>query len=133
MQAGLEEEVAKDARVLRTRSSANWLLIVVAVIAIVLLGAGLALVYAWPFTEANMIKQLEDATSSHVEIGAFHRTYFPHPGCMADRVIFKRGSNPEKQAVMRVERITIVGSFLGLITKHLTLIELRGAHATFPP
>jgi len=108
-------------------------LIAVAVIAIVLLGAVLALLYAWPFTEANMIKQLEDATSSHVEIGAFYRTYFPHPGCIADRVIFKRGSHPEKRAVMRVERITIVGSFLGLITKHLTLIELRGAHATFPP
>ena len=33
----------------------------------------------------------EEATSSHVKIGAFRRTYFPHPECIADAVVFRRG------------------------------------------
>ena len=132
MHTGLEEKATKDVRVARTQHAAQWILMGAAVVVIFLVGA-IVLLRTWPFTEANMVTELEEATSSHVRIGDFHRTYFPHPGCIADAVVFRRGSNPENQAVMEVERITVVGNFLGLFTKHLALIELRGAHATFPP
>jgi AsmA-like C-terminal region len=133
MHGSLEEAVTKNAHVVHTQRSANWLLIVGAVVAAAVVVGAIAFSHAWPFTEANIVRQLEEATSSHVEIGAFHRMYFPHPGCIADAVVFRRGSDPQKQSVMHVERITIVGNLVGLFPKHLALIDLRGAHATFPP
>jgi len=129
----LEEAVATKSRMTHTRRPPKWLLIVAAIVAVAIPISGIVLWRAWPFTEANVITALEQATSSHVQIGEFRRTYFPHPGCVAEKVILKKGADPVKQDVMQIERITVVGNLLGLFTKHLALIELRGAHATFPP
>jgi hypothetical protein len=112
--------------------SKRWTLLIVGLCGIAALIGVIRLSLAWPFTRENVIKQLELATTSTVTIGAFHPTFFPHPGCVADAVVLKRGSNPENQAVMTVEKLTIVGNLTGLVTKHLALIGLQGAHAVFP-
>lgn len=133
MHSGLEAVVASEVRTTRTRRTAKWLLIVAAVFAVTTTICAILLYRAWPFTETNVITELEQATSSHVQIGRFQRTFFPHPGCVVDAVILRRGADPEKQTMMQIDRITIVSNLLGLFTKHLALIELRGAHAVFPP
>jgi hypothetical protein len=116
----------------RKESSRRWTLLVTGFGGIAILIAVIGLSLAWPFTRENVIKQLELATTSAVTIGAFRPTFFPHPGCVAEAVVLKRGSSPENQAVMTVERLTIVGNLTGLVTKHLALIRLQGAHAVFP-
>jgi AsmA-like C-terminal region len=137
MKSGLAESA--DVEIDRGRAerplkplSKRWPVLVVAFCGAVLLIGAIGLSFAWPFTRQNVIQQLELATTSTVTIGAFHSTFFPHPGCVADTVMLKRGSSPENQAVMTVERLTIVGNLTGLITKHLALIRLQGAHAVFP-
>jgi AsmA-like C-terminal region len=109
-----------------------WLLVGVGV-GIVIVGAVVYLERAWPFTRANVIKQLEQATSSVVHIGTFRHTFFPRPGCVAEVVSFERGTDPQNQTVLTVERLTVEGNLTGLFTNHVALIRAEGAHAVFPP
>ena len=135
MKSGLAEstEVQTDsgtAPQTAKKSWGKWIVVVAALSGVVI--TAIVLTFAWPFTRQNVIKQLELATTSTVTVGAFHPTLFPHPGCVADAVVLKRGSSPENQAVMTVERLTIIANLTGLFTNHLASIRLQGAHAVFP-
>jgi hypothetical protein len=79
-----------------------------------------------------VIRELERTTSSVVQFVKFKRTFFPHPGCVAEGVTFQRGADPQNQAVLTVEKLTIEGNLTGLFSKHLALIQAEGAHAVFP-
>ena len=62
----------------------NWLLGVVALLAVLL--AGLAFVILnWPFTRVLVEKDLSDATFSTVRIDSFKQTYFPSSRLYRDR------------------------------------------------
>jgi hypothetical protein len=112
------------------RNQRRWIL---AGVVAGIVGGAVYLARAWPFTQATVIKQLELATSSRVHMREFQRTFFPRPGCVAQNVTFERGTSPQDQTVMTVERLTIEGNLTGLLSKHLALIRLEGAHAVFPP
>ena len=64
---------------------------VIAAAALALLGfsAFVFLLRDWPFTEEAVVKSLEEASASKVQIGSFHTSYFPHPGCVAQNVTFR--------------------------------------------
>ena len=111
----------------------RWLLWTGIVLATLLFLGTLVLFASWPFTQANVIHQLEQVTASTVEFGTFRRTYFPHVGCVAEKVVFRRVADAANPTVMNVERLTIQASPGGLLTKHLSLIRLEGAHAVFAP
>lgn len=97
---------------------------------ILVAGAAVYLGRAWPFTQENVIKQLEQATSSTVHVERFSRIFLPHPGCVAEGVTFHRGTGSQQER-MTVARLTIVGTLTGLFTKHLALIRAQGAYAVF--
>src|SRR5579864_1610172 len=62
-----------------------WGLLGVAALA----GISLGLLAAnWPFTREGMIKRLEQASSTRVEMRGFRSTFFPYPGCVAEEVTF---------------------------------------------
>ena len=111
----------------------SWLAMLAVALAIIVVAGTVYLARAWPFTRATVIKELEQATSSTVQIREFHRTYFPHLGCVAVQVALKRGSDQQSQAEMMVEKLTVQGTWSGLLSKHLALIKAEGAHAVFPP
>jgi hypothetical protein len=90
------------------------------------------LALAWPFTQANVIKELQEATSSSVHVGKFTKTFFPHPGCIVEEVIFQRGTDPGRQVVTTVKKITMQASLVGMLTKHLALVRLDNARAVYP-
>jgi len=75
----------------------------------------------WPFTREAMIKRLEQASSTRVEMRGFRSTFFPYPGCIADEVTFRpiaSASGPEPQGpVIAIRRLTIESTFLGLFRK----------------
>jgi hypothetical protein len=109
----------------------RWWGLAIALAAIVAVGGAVYLARHWPFTQANVIKQLEETTSSTVHVGAFKRVFFPHPGCIAEAVSFERGTGPQNQTKMVVAKLTIVGTMTGLFTKHLASIRAEEAHAIF--
>jgi hypothetical protein len=118
-----------------TSSSSKQKLIVRASLAIViiLLAAGLFLAWQWPFNRAAVLKQLEDASMSRVDAGAFHGTYFPRPGCVLEHVKFQHNPKPGSPPLITVDRIRIEGSFFGLFTKHVKRISAEGMHILTPP
>ena len=100
---------------------------------IVLAGAASLPKHAWPFTRGNVVHELELATSSSIQVKAFHRTFFPHPGCIVEGVRFTRGTDPQYQSVLTVERLVIQSSVLAMFSKHVALIRAEGTHAMFAP
>jgi hypothetical protein len=95
---------------------------VVAAVALVLL------TMYWPFTRQAVIKSLQNASSSTVEIAHFHGTYFPFPGCVAEEVTFRRSSDPNAPPLMTVGKLTIQGSYPGLVTRHVSQIRAENLH-----
>jgi len=104
------------------------------------LGLGLAaavgflfLAFHWPFRLAAVSKQFADESDSHVSAGSFHTTYFPHPGCVLEQVIFQH--NPARGAppLITVKRITIRGTFSGIFARHVEQILVEGMHIFIPP
>jgi hypothetical protein len=110
----------------------KWLGLAIFAAAIVITSSAIYLAHAWPFSERNVIENLENATSSKVQFRTFKRVFFPHPGCMAEGVILLRGTGPQNETKMTVEKLTIEGTIIGLFTKHLALIRAEKASVTFP-
>jgi len=94
---------------------------------------GLAiLVFAWPFREDAVIKELEDESFSKVSVGTFHRTYFPHPGCVLEQVVFRHSPKRETPPLITIESVRIEGSFAGLFQRHVKLIRAEGMRVNIP-
>ncbi len=87
----------------------------------------------WPFRRQAVLKQLEEASFSKVDIRAFHGTYFPRPGCVLDQVTFQHNPKPGATPLMTIERIRIEGSFPGLFSKHVRRILAEGMRILIPP
>ena len=86
----------------------------------------------WPFTEQAVIKSLQDASSSQVTIGSFRGTYFPHPGCIAHDVVFRRGTARDIRALISIQQLTVQSTFLGMIRKHIALMRANGMQIFIP-
>jgi hypothetical protein len=96
----------------------RWGLAGVVALAGILLGL---LAANWPFTREAMIKRLEQASSTRVEMRGFQSTFFPYPGCIAEEVTFRpiasaSGAKPQAP-VIAIRRLTIESTFLGLLGK----------------
>jgi hypothetical protein len=84
----------------------------------------------WPFEPSSVIKNLQEASDSQVQIGNFQRTYFPHPGCILTDVRFLHGGNAAP--LITVEKLTIEGSYLGILARHINRITAQGMHVLIP-
>ena len=104
---------------------------------LILIGAALLVTFAllarnWPFTQSQVVANLEDAMGGRVEIDRFHQTWFPHPGCVAENVTFKGYGNLPNATPITVSKLTIQGSYRGLFTKHVPVLRAEGVHVIAP-
>jgi len=108
-------------------------ILIILVVAAVCIAAGLALSWSriWPFTETAVVQGLSEASNSTVIIRSSHRTYFPSPGCVLEGVEFHHG--PDKWTLITIDRLTIEGSYSGILTKHVPRIRAEGGHVFVPP
>ncbi len=93
--------------------------------------AGIFLAVRWPFREATVIQNLEEAGSGKVEIRHFRQTYFLHPGCIAEGVTYRLAPNTPPFATL--DKLTIESNYLGLLGSHLSRIRADGMHIYVPP
>ncbi len=89
------------------------------------------LVAKWPFSRAALTRELEGLGQGTVQIGSFRTTYFP-PGCVATHVVFSSDDRNESQPQVTVEKLTIVGSYLGMFEhpKHIRRVEVENVRVT---
>lgn len=86
----------------------------------------------WPFEQGPVLQDLKEASDSSISIRGFHRTYFPAPGCVIDGLAFRHG-DAIAQPLIAIEKLTIRGSYLGILTQHVPLIKAEGMHIFIPP
>jgi len=109
------------------------LIVPAALVAVVIfLAAIVFLALRWPFSREAVLKDLQDASLSKVDIGAFHGTYIPRPGCILEHVTFQHNPKAGTPPLITVERIRIEGSFSGLFTSHVKRIRAEGMRILIP-
>jgi hypothetical protein len=109
----------------------GWIPILVAIVIaalVVMVGLG---VKGWPFSRGAVEQALRQQSGSSVEIGSFQHVYFPHPGCVAENVIFRRSGN--STPLITIGKLTIMGSYHTLLLHHITMIRAEQTHVRIPP
>jgi len=108
-------------------------LILITLLAIVVLCVLALLLHRyWPFGEVTVVQNLREASNSEVKFRAFHETYFPSPGAILEGVVFNHGPN-EAPPLITIEKLTIQGSYLGLLANHVTRITADRLRVLIPP
>jgi hypothetical protein len=100
---------------------------------VVFLAAIVVLVWRWPFSREAVLKELEDASQSKVDVSTFHGMYFPHPGCVLEHVTFQHNPKAGSPPLITVERLRIEGSFSGLFRKRVRRVRAEGMRVLIPP
>jgi hypothetical protein len=108
--------------------------IVTAAVAVVLIAIHL-MFFFWPFRYRQVHPLLERTFRSKVEVTKYHRTYFPHPGFVAEGVTFYRHGDKQIPPLATISRMTVVGTWTTLLfhPHRLYEIELEGLHVQIPP
>jgi hypothetical protein len=113
-------------------NSRNKRIALIALLVFIGLLAGMLLLYwiIWPFSQKAVVQDLSEASDSTVLLGQFRPTFFPHPGCIIGDVRFERG--PQHFTFITIQKLTIQGSYLGILRRHVQRIVAVGAHVFFP-
>lgn len=124
----LVEQAVKD----KPRTSRRGLAMVAASILALAAISIVFVAHSWPFTRESVTRALEDRSARTVTIDSFRKTFFP-PGCVAEGVKFLRHEHPDKPAIITMRKLVVRGSYLGLLTKHVPVVQVVGMHVTVPP
>jgi AsmA-like C-terminal region len=103
------------------------------VVAAAVICVGLLLwIELWPFEQKSVVENLEQASDSKIRLRAFHRRYFPSPGCVIEGVEFYHGSNGGAPLIT-IQKLILRGSYFGVISRRLSGITAEGLHVVIPP
>ncbi len=109
-------------------------LVLFLVVAAVLIGVDL-LFYFWPFRYRQVMPLLQTTFESRVVVKRYYRTYFPHPGFVAEGVTFYRHGDMKIPPLASMDSMTVAGTWTNLMFHPHTLYEIRlqGLHVQIPP
>ncbi len=74
----------------------------------------------WPFSEAEVLQDLREASDSQVKVRSFRETFFP-PGCVLEGVVFFHKIG-ELKPLITIEKLTVEGSYAGLLAQRVSKI-----------
>jgi hypothetical protein len=107
-------------------------LIILASAVVLALGIlGFVYIRILPFSEQAILRELAEAGDSDVTARGYHRTHFPSPGCVLERVEFRKG--PNRLLLVSIDKLVIKGTYLGLLRHHVHHINAIHAHIFIPP
>jgi AsmA-like C-terminal region len=90
----------------------------------------------WPFSKARVTQSLQSTFPATVTFTKFRATYLPHPGCVAEGLVFTRlGSTSGTPPVVTVQQLTIQAHYLDLLLRpgYLSQIVLKDLLVHIPP
>jgi hypothetical protein len=95
---------------------------------------GIVLAAHWPFTRRAVTYSLERVSGSEVRIGRFRELYFPHPGYIAENLVFTRNSSPGAPPLATVNGLTCHATWIEVlsITHRVRQIRLDALHVYIP-
>jgi hypothetical protein len=120
---------SKEKKEVKIATGAIIVVVVVALVAVHLM------FFFWPFRFRQVHPLLEHTFQSKVTVQRYHRTYFPHPGFVAENVTFYRHGDTSIPPLATIQRMTVVGTWTTLIFHPHRLYEIRldGLHVQIPP
>jgi AsmA-like protein len=120
----------------KVRHPARLWLLAAGLAATCLLGFGtVSLVNAhWPYRYRIVKPILEGMLGSQVQIAHYHRTYFPHPGFVAEELTLRRKSAPDQPPLGSVRQLAVQGNWtdLLLLRPRVRLVDLQELHIVIP-
>jgi hypothetical protein len=123
---------SQSAELIETRRIPQRRIVLKLVVAAALCVVLLLWVELWPFQQKSVVQTLEEASDSKLRLRAFHRTYFPFPGCVLEGLEFNHGSNTGKPLIT-IEKLIIRGSYFRILSRRLTRITAEDMHIFIPP
>jgi hypothetical protein len=111
------------------------LIILIGVTLAIAIGGGILAMH-WPFSQAKIAQSLQETFPATVTFQKFHSTYFPHPGCVAEGVVFRRlGSIPATPPIVSIQLLTIQAHYIDVLFRpgYLALIIMNGFRVQVPP
>jgi hypothetical protein len=97
---------------------------------------GMILALHWPFSQDRITQSLQEDFPATVTFQGFHTTYFPHPGCVGEGLVFRRlGSSPDTPPIVTIQRFTIKAHYTDLLLRpgYLASIVMNGFRVHVPP
>jgi hypothetical protein len=116
----------------RSRRFRKIVILIVIVAGAALCAVALGLSRKWPFAQAQVLQDLREAGDSQVQVRSFRQTYFPSPGCILEGVIFHHQPG-EAKPLITIEKLTIQGSYLGLLSQKVSRLTAEGMLISIPP
>ncbi len=118
----------------RTTSASRWLLPLAIVILLALCIAGIILAFHWPFSSQKVTQSVQESWPGKIAVQRFHRTYFPHPGCVLENVALTRGSDSSGPPLVAIQRVTIQANYHDLLLRpgYISRIILEGLKISVP-
>jgi AsmA-like C-terminal region len=118
----------------RTTSRKRWVLALGVVILLALCIGGIILAFHWPFSSQKVIQSAQESWPGKIVVQRFHRTYFPHPGCVLENVALTRGSNSSHPPLVAIQRVTIQANYHDLLLRpgYIYKIILEGLKISVP-
>ena len=86
----------------------------------------------WPFAQAPVLQSLQEASDSQVQFRRFHETFFPSPGCILEGLVFHHEPG-ETKPLITIRKLTIQGSYVGLLSRRVSRIIAEGMLVSIPP
>lgn len=102
---------------------------IVAVVVLIL--AALFCTGLWPFGPESIKEDLTEASDSVVGYRNFRRIYLPFPGCVVEGLSFRHGETIGRPLIT-IEKLTVRGSYLSLLTRHVPRITVEGMLVSIP-
>ncbi len=110
--------------------------VVLAFVALALATGVVILALHWPFSQDRITQSLQGSFPAIVTFQKFHPTYFPHPGCVGEGVVFKRLGRPlDAPPIVIIQRITFEGHYIDILLRpgYLARIVMNGFRVQVPP
>ncbi len=88
----------------------------------------------WPYRYRRVEPTLEKIFASQIKIEHYHRTYFPHPGFVAEGLTLRRNTAQDLPPVGTVRRVRVVGRWtdLVLLRDRIQTVYADGLHVVIP-
>ena len=101
---------------LRGKSFLRRGVIVCGALALLVISVGFYFVSTyWPYRYRMVEPTLETVFASQIKMEHYHRTYWPHPGFVAEGLTLRRNSAQDLPPVGSVKRVRVVGSWVDLL------------------
>jgi hypothetical protein len=127
--------VATEEAVQAPKAKRNtWLISVAAVILALLCIGGIILAFHWPFSSQKVMQSVQEDWPGKINVRRFHRTYFPHPGCVLEGVTLTRGSATSGPPLVVIQKVTIAANYHDLLLRpgYVSAILLEGLKISVP-